>query len=113
MEKLEFINDNGKLTIQKSNISGSKFHRVILDDCNFNDVSMKNCKIIDANLINLEIEDAQLGGVYFHNISGSPANQSSSDPALKTPSLRFENCDLKSAKFSDCNLKILRYPTVI
>jgi len=77
---------------------------VMLDDSYFNDISAKNVKIINANLSDLEIEGAQLGGAYIHNIGMPPKGHPFYDPAARQRPLKFEDCELCSSIFTNCNL---------
>ncbi len=104
MEKLEIINVNRRIDAQKSVLSGSKFHQVMIDDWDLNDVSMKNCRIVNANLSDLEIAGAQLGGAFIHNVGVPAPGHPAYDPALNQQHIKFEDCNLTGTEITDCNL---------
>jgi len=104
MEKLEITDDEKILDVQMSQLNGSSFKNVMMNNLLLNDVSMTHCKVINANLSDLEIEGAQIGGAYIHNIGGPPEDHPAYDPAFKQRPVKFENCDLNNSSFSNCDL---------
>jgi len=104
MESTKIRNAHTQLDVSEAMIDGSKFVRVMLKDCLFQDVMMAGTRIMDANLSDLEIEGAQLGGAYIHNIGMPPKGHPMYDPQAKMRPLKFEDCNLEGSVLENCNL---------
>jgi uncharacterized protein YjbI with pentapeptide repeats len=104
MQPTKIHNAQTQLDVSESVIDGSKFLRVMLKDCLFEDVMMAGARIKDANLTDLEIYGAQLGGAYIHNIGMPPKGHPFYDPNAKMRPLKFEDCNLEGSTIEDCNL---------
>ncbi|HTI93126.1 MAG TPA: pentapeptide repeat-containing protein [Puia sp.] len=104
MEPTKIHNAQTRLDVSESVIDGSKFLKVMLKDCLFQDVMMAGARVKDANLSDLEIDGAQLGGAYIHNIGMPPKGHPLHDPQAKMRPLKFEDCNLEGSRIQDCNL---------
>jgi uncharacterized protein YjbI with pentapeptide repeats len=104
MEPTKIRNARTQLDVSESVIDGSKFLKVMLKDCLFQDVMMAGTQVKDANLSDLEIDGAQLGGAYIHNIGMPPKGHPLYDPKAKMRPLKFEDCNLEGSLIKNCNL---------
>jgi len=97
-------NAHTQFDVNESVINGSKFLKVMLKDCLFQDVMMAGSRIKDANLSDLEIDGAQLGGAYIHNVGMPPKGHPLYDAQAKMRPLKFEDCNLMNTVIENCNL---------
>src|SRR5882757_8563020 len=105
MEPTKIQNAQTQLDVSESVIDGSKFIKVMLKDCLFQDVMMTGARIKDANLSDLEIDGAQLGGAFIHNIGLPPEGHPLHDPQKKMRPLKFEDCNFEGSVIEDCKLE--------
>ena len=89
-----------QLDVSESVIDGSKFLKVMLKDCLFQDVMITGAQVKDANLRTWRSRGLKWDAFIGMPPKGHPFY----DPKAEMRPLKFEDCNLEGCVIENCNL---------